>query len=73
MPSSAQAQAGFEIVVKVSDGDAAHTDTSQNDFNDCIAVSEVRGCGSRVGKVFVIAQDDNQTARDDNLKVRDDS
>jgi len=28
MPGSTQAQAGFEIVVKVSDGDAAHTDTS---------------------------------------------
>lgn len=31
MPGSAQAQAGFETVVKVSDGDAAHNDNSQRD------------------------------------------
>jgi len=33
-PRSAQAQAGFEAVVKVSDGDAAHAGTLRNDFND---------------------------------------
>jgi hypothetical protein len=39
---SAQAQAGFEAVVKVSDGDAAHAGTLRNDFNDfndCIVIN----------------------------------
>jgi hypothetical protein len=38
MARSAQAQAGFEAVVKVSDGYAAHDDTLWNDFNDCIVI-----------------------------------
>ena len=35
---SAKTQAGFEVVVKVSDGDAAQVGISKYDFNDCIVI-----------------------------------
>jgi hypothetical protein len=35
---SSKTQAGFEVVVKVSDGDAAHDGIPKYDFNDCIVI-----------------------------------